>query len=283
MAIISFYGYDKKETGQTLSTVAVATTMALEHNFRTIIIGTDYNDKTLSECYWPAEENNRSIQSALGLSNQANVGTISGIEGLGAVVQSGRIGANVVGNYTKPVFKEKRLDVLLPPESASKEKYNAACEFYPEVIKMADMDYNLVFVDVSKDMPEAIKNKVLQSSHIIAVGLKQGMNSINKFMEIRKKNEIFSKSNIIIFIGKYDGYSKYNLKNLERYFRGKYATVGISYNTLFSEAATEGRVVDYFFKMRSVTNPLDRNTIFMEQNRYACECIKDKIRELQVR
>lgn len=283
MAVISFWRNGDKEIGQTLSMVAVSSVMALDHNYKTLVIGTDFKDHTLQECYWPTENNTNSVQSLLGIENKQNVGTISGIEGLGMVVQSGRTGTNIIGNYTKPVFKDKRLDVLLPPETTSTEKYNTICGYYPEIVKMADMDYNMVFVDVGKNMPQEIQTQVLQRSDIIVVGMKQGMTSINNFNNLKNKNPLFAGNNVMLLVGKYDGYSKYNLKNIERFFKGKNMTMGISYNTMFYEAASEGKVIDYFFRMTNLTNPTDRNTVFMQQCRFACENIIYKIKELQVR
>ena len=47
MAIISFYSGDKKETGQTLSMAAVATHMAVEHNYRILMVDATFDDDTL--------------------------------------------------------------------------------------------------------------------------------------------------------------------------------------------------------------------------------------------
>lgn len=40
MAIITFWSKSKKETGQTMSAVAVATSMAIEHNYKILLIST---------------------------------------------------------------------------------------------------------------------------------------------------------------------------------------------------------------------------------------------------
>ena len=52
MAIISFWGNDEKETGQTLSVVAIGTEMAIDHNKKILIISTGYKDKTMEDCFW---------------------------------------------------------------------------------------------------------------------------------------------------------------------------------------------------------------------------------------
>lgn len=40
MAIITFCSNAKKETGQTMSVAAIASTMAIEHNYKILIIST---------------------------------------------------------------------------------------------------------------------------------------------------------------------------------------------------------------------------------------------------
>ena len=47
MAIIAFWSNEEKETGQTMSMVALTTYMAIEHNNRILSISTDFNDDTL--------------------------------------------------------------------------------------------------------------------------------------------------------------------------------------------------------------------------------------------
>ena len=44
MAIIVFNSNEKKETGQTLTTAALATYMSIEHNQKMLIVSTDFND-----------------------------------------------------------------------------------------------------------------------------------------------------------------------------------------------------------------------------------------------
>lgn len=45
MAIITFKSNEIKETGQTLSIAAVATKMAIEHNYKILVISTDFKTR----------------------------------------------------------------------------------------------------------------------------------------------------------------------------------------------------------------------------------------------
>lgn len=51
MPVISFWSNTKKQTGQTMSLAAIATSMAIEHNYKILIISTIYNDNTLDLCF----------------------------------------------------------------------------------------------------------------------------------------------------------------------------------------------------------------------------------------
>ena len=57
MAIISFWSGESKESAQTLSMVAVATYMAIEHNYRILVIDGTFQDDTLERCFWNINPN----------------------------------------------------------------------------------------------------------------------------------------------------------------------------------------------------------------------------------
>lgn len=46
MAVITFCSNEIKETGQTLSMAAIASYMAIEHNYKILMISTGFNDLT---------------------------------------------------------------------------------------------------------------------------------------------------------------------------------------------------------------------------------------------
>ena len=52
MAVITFCSNQIRETGQTMSMAAVATHMAIEHNYKILMIDTANNDKTLEDAFW---------------------------------------------------------------------------------------------------------------------------------------------------------------------------------------------------------------------------------------
>lgn len=276
MAVISFWNNNAKETGQTLSTVAVATNMAIEHNNRILLMSTGFNDKTIENCFWDNSKN-KSIMPMMG-----GAGLNSRIEGLVRILQSNKTSSNIVSNYAKVVFKN-RLDILPSPTTTEIEVYNNTTKFYDELAKVADKDYDYVFIDVDSRMNIEHQKEILKVSDVIVVTMKQSLDDLNNIIQLKKESKLFSKNNILLLVGKYDKFSKYNIKNMTRFLREHNEISAIPYNTLYNEAAMEGKVADFFLRYRSVEDVTDRNMVFTKQTRETCENILNKLQELQMR
>ena len=278
MPIISFWGNNEKETGQTISTIAVSTMMAIDHNMKVLMISTGFKDKTMEESFW-VENSHANLQKMLGLTKTNASNIESGIEGLSRVVQSNIIRPGIVENYVKAVFTN-RLDVLISPNTDNPKDYVTIAQNYPKIIGSANMDYNMVFVDIDKRMPAELQKEILLQSDIIVVTINQTNKGIKKLTDLMEQNEMFQKGNILVLIWKYDKFSKYNAKNVTRFLKEKRMISAIPYNTIFFEATTEGQVADYFLRYANITDITDRNAVFINENKRACENILAKIQEL---
>ena len=117
MAIVSFWSNSKRETGQTLSSVAIATSMSINHNYKVLEVATGFMDKTIENCFWQPNREN-----ALNLIPGMRQSTFnSGVEGLVKIIQSNRTSANIVSDYARVVFRD-RLDVLPAPKTDNIEE-----------------------------------------------------------------------------------------------------------------------------------------------------------------
>lgn len=279
MAIIAFWSDEKRETGQTMSMVALSTYMAIEHNYRILNVSTNFKDETLENSYFDLEKMENLVKTIS--RDQTQVGLESGIEGLIKIINSNKTSSNIVANYTKIVFKD-RLDVLCSPKTKEYEEYRQISELYPNILQVADRSYDLVFVDVSKRMPEEQVKRILELSDIIVVNMTQKFKTINDFMQLREENEFFKKNNILLNIGRYDKFSKYNIKNISRYMKEKKDIHAVLYNTLFFEACSEGKVAEFFLRLRRVEAE-DRNAIFIQEIARLTKDIIYKMQELQLK
>ena len=58
MSIITFWNDTREQSGKTLTSVAIATRMAIERNSKILLISTSIADNTMKKCFW-GEENKK--------------------------------------------------------------------------------------------------------------------------------------------------------------------------------------------------------------------------------
>ena len=136
-------------------------------------------------------------------------------------------------------------------------------------------------LSLNKGLDNENTREILEMSDIIVVNLTQRLKIINEFMDLRQSNLLFKQNNVLLLIGRYDKYSKYNTKNIARYMKEK-NILTVPYNTLFFEAANEGEVADFFIKYRTIGDT-DRNSIFISEIKRATEGIIYKLQEQLMR
>lgn len=275
MSIVTFWNSEKGQTGKTLSLAAICTHLAIEHNYRILSISTGYQDENLDNCFWMPKK----AKKNLGLFGpNTNIAMEEGIAGLTKIMKSNKLSPNNITNYTKIVFKD-RLEIL-PTYKGDKSEYEDIRKYYPEIINLANNYYDLVFVDLDRQVQEDTAETILKNSNLIVINLSQKLSSINEFMEIREKQPILKSRKTLLLIGRYDKFSKYNIKNISRYLGEKNKVSTIPYNTLFFEACEEAKVPDLFLRLRR-TDEDDRNGFFLAEVKRAADNIIYRLDNLQ--
>ena len=278
MSIVTFYNSSIEQTGKTMSIAAIATYMAIEHNYRILVISTTNREDRLKRCFWEEKKKKRNLGI---FGPNASLEVETGVEGLARVIRSNKITPDIITNYTKVVFKD-RFEVLLgcevPPSDGT-----VIDTLYPNIIKAANQYYDLVFVDLDENVDEETKKTIIHDSDIVVINMSQRLRSINKFMELKQQNQLLASQKVLILIGRYDKFSKYNSKNISRYLGEKNQVLTIPYNTLFFEATEEAGVPDLFLRFRKNLDSEDRNAFFIEEVKRASENIIYRLQDLQMK
>lgn len=277
MAIITFKSNEIKETAQTLSIAAVAAQIAIEHNYKVLLVSTNFKDKTLESCFWEVDKKTPLV----GVVNKPAVGIESGVEGLMRVMASNKTSPEIVKNYSKIILRD-RLDVLPSPSITEYKDYENISAVYPEILQLANRYYDIILVDLSKRMSEQYANNIVQISDVVVVNLTQRLKSIDDFIELRENDEFYRRKHIMLLIGRYDSFSKYNTKNITRYMKEKKPVNVIPYNTLFFEACSEAKIIDFFLKIKNIDES-DRNYLFVKEVTNMGNNIIYKLQELQMK
>lgn len=183
-----------------------------------------------------------------------------------------------ITNYTKIIFKD-RLEIL-PTFKGDREEYNDIRKYYPEIINLANCYYDLVLVDLDKQVQDDIEELIMSQSNLVVVNLSQRLTNINNFAEIREERTILKSKKILLLIGRYDKYSKYNIKNISRYLGERNKVSTIPYNTLFFEACEEAKVPNLFLSLRK-TGEDDRNGFFLTEVKRTVDNIIYRLEDLR--
>jgi hypothetical protein len=277
MSVVTFWNDGREQTGKTLSIAAISTYMAIEHNYRILIISTGYRDDTLNQCFWKEKK----VKRNFGLFGpNTNEILEEGIVGLAKVVKSNKLSPENITNYTKIIFKD-RLEVLQGFRGETSD-YDELEKTYPDIINLANSYYDLVFIDLDNEMNPSIREMILANSDLIVANISQRLTSIDRFMETRENTPILNSKKTLLLIGKYDKFSKYSIKNITRYMGEKNKVSTIPYNTLFFEACEEAKVPDLFLKIRNVDEE-DINGFFLSEVKRTSENIMYRLQDLAMK
>ena len=281
MAIITFWNNNTGKIGQTYSAIAIATQMALDHNYKILFLSTKYNDRLVIDAFG-ANEQAETVKKMV--TNKNSMDLESGIEGVAKMANAGRLTAEMIPNYTKVILKD-RLEILSGPKGVSKQEYEKLYEICKEIINVSKRYYDLVFIDLNNGMKDQTTKDILQMSDIIIFNVEQKLVEIENITKIKENSEILLPKKTMFLINKYDRESKYTAKNITREVGEKKTILTVPYTALYSEAIQEGLTTEFFIGLRSKNfdDTLDNTVFFTNELKRANEAIIYKMQELQMR
>lgn len=279
MSIVTFWNGTKTQCGTTSSAIALATQIAIDHNMKVLLLSTSIDDHIINESFW-YENNNK---KTLGIFEQkVNDVDKNGIDGLARLINSNRMNADNIKDYTR-VILTNRLEILLGAEKQEKKQYEFVKKKYNQVIMTANQYYDMVIVDLDKNIEEEIQKEILKDSNVVVSILSQRAKEIEQVIATVKEGKWVKEEKVIYAIGKYIEGPKYNVKNISRNLMKKREIIStIPYNNLFFEASQEAKVIDLFLNLMRIKDK-DINYNFISQIKELEQLIKIKIQTLKLR
>ena len=285
MSIVTFWNDSREQTGKTLTAVAVATKMAIERNFKILLISTAYKDPTMKNCFWVSA--NKKKNTLVPMKN--NIAVENGIEGLSKLIKSNKIQPSIITDYTRVIFKN-RLEVLSgyvgeidKNNDENLQDYHGLSDCYIELIKLANQFYDMVLVDLDNKLQESVKKEILDMSNVNVLVLSQRIVSLDNYNDMKNNKSEFINPKCIPVIAKYNKKTKYNKKNIMKYLDEKKDLNLVPFNTLFFEAAEEANVTEFFLKLRDIKDTTDTNYFFMSEVLKLTNAIITRIQDLQMK
>ena len=286
MSIVTFWNDDREQSGKTLTSVAVATRMAIERNYKILLISTSFLDPTIKNCFW-GNEVSRNLKLFGGKLN--NIAVENGIEGLSKLIAANKLTPDVITDYTKVIFKG-RLEVLNgfngmkdADEMTNIKTYEKIAEGYVDLIRTANQYYDMVLVDLDKTIFAGIREKILEISNVNVMVFSQKTESLDRYIKYKENASSGELNKLVPVIGKYMYQSKYNLKNIMKYIGERKEINVVPFNMLYFEAAEEAMVTDLFLRLKNVKDTSDENYIFMQDVLNLTDKIIKRLQELQMK
>ena len=274
MAIVAFWNESEKENGQTLSIIAIANQMAIEHNYRILVVDACFSDKTIEKAFWKLKEN-KTIKQL----NAGKIDVSNGAEGLISAVASNKATPEIVTNYTRIVYRN-RLDVLLGLKTVIPEEHEKTLMLYKDLIFTANKYYDLILVDVQKGLSHSTSEALIKQANLIMYTMPPNLLNIDNFLNLRETDELIGSRKVLPLLAKSDETSSYNVKNTSRYIREKGIIPCIPYDVRFMEAANESRISKYFTSQK-LSSSKNGEEFFHEVER-TCVAIINKLKELNM-
>lgn len=276
MPITTFWSNNKETIGQTVAAACMATEMAIEHNYKVLLISADFNNNTMLECFG-AQESNKEILK--GLIRKPQINLDSGINGLLKMANSNRVTPEIIHDYTKIIFSN-RLEVLYSPNDIDEKDFKETMGKLKNIIMNASRYYDQVIVDLKKNLKISEQLEILQMSDVIVLNENQRLNKIEETLQIKEINNMYDK--ILWNICKYDKNSKCNSKNLLRTVLKKQTICETPYNTLIYDACGEGKLAEVLLNLKTLREE-DENLIFINKIKELQEAVLLKYQERRAR
>lgn len=277
MSVITFWNNENNHIGQTSSILATATLMAIEHNYRILILSTESEDTQIEKAYGVAES---VATRVLGIKDSK---INSGMQGIMKLAYSNRLTPEMLTDYTKIILKN-RLEVLAGiRDSEVNDSENIDKSLYIDIIKNANKFYDMVFIDLGNGIRENYKKEILRMSNIVVWNMEQKFEQVEKVLEFKEKNEVTEEKRIIYLINKYEKNSKYNLKNIIRNSKMKKNIYTIPYDIMFSDMIQDGTLDGWLLNPRiRKAKPLEEHGLFINETTRLCNGIEKKLQELHM-
>ena len=232
--------------------------MAIEHNYKILLISADFNNDSIENCFGAQESNNEIVKSLI---RKPQINLDSGINGLLKLTNSNRVTPDIIHDYTKIVFKN-RLEVLYSPMNIDESINAELMEKFKNIILNASKYYDYVIVDLKKGMKCSQQLEILQISDVIVLNINQKIKTIKNVLEINEIKNLMNKT--IWNICNYDSKSKYNTKNLRRTVLKREAIYETPYNTLLLEATQEGKIAELLIRFKTLKNEEDNSQFILK-------------------
>ncbi len=230
---LAFWSNFHGQTATTTSMAVMASTIAMKYPLKILMAQVHSANDALEKCFFSDFESKR---------NQSMVES-NGIDALIRMVKNGKLTPEQIVNYTLPIMKDSRLDLLIGTGNPDEKLFYENAEEITRILKLASKTYDLVLIDTPSGLSNPISHDVLMHATGVVVCLNQNKSVLENFDEL-KEYESLRVRNPLICLGRYDQHLSLSANNIKRRFGFK-EVVGIPQSSDIQEAINNHTLLHY--------------------------------------
>lgn len=248
------------QSGTTSNAAALSVMIALEYRLRLLITHSQYERSSLETTFLDRQYVRNELINSKDI----------GIDALSGFVRYNKADRDSILSFTTTLINRK-LDLLPGTTITNKEIYiRDMSDVIENLLAAVNESYDIVIIDASGE--NELKDIIIRMSDVIVVNLTQNYNVLEHFFS--QYGDLAEKCMFIL--SRYDKNSRLNRKNISRKYRLKDRLAVIPYNIEFSDACSEGKIIDFLLRNLKAEKD-DPNHELMSSLRSASELLLRKL------
>ncbi|MCK8060831.1 MULTISPECIES: AAA family ATPase [unclassified Fusibacter] len=231
--LIAFWSTHHGQTATTTNLLSIALCAALKYKLK-VLVGHAQPGITQMERALLSEDR------LTGHASQTNENTGNALIRL---ARNKMLQSSTISNYTIPLLKESRLDVLNGYSLNLKQEDLQDVEVLKQILSTATDAYDIVFLDLHSGLEKDYTRALLEHADTVVVNLSQNKMVLDAFIE--KKSSIKFKCEPILCIGRYQKSSRLTEKAIKKQMSTP-CLVKVPQHTSLIDLMNEGNVLEFF-------------------------------------
>jgi cellulose biosynthesis protein BcsQ len=205
---LAFWSNFHGQTATTTSMAVLASTIALKYPLKILIAQVHSANSTLEKCF---------IKDFDSKGHKSMVEN-NGIDALIRMMKNGKLTPDQIVNYTLPILKESRLDLLIGTNNPDEGLFYENAAEITRIFKLASKTYDLVMIDTPSGLSNPISQDILNHATGVVVCLNQNKNVFEQYAGSNGMDAIRGLKPVVC-LGRYDPLLSLTAKNIHRQFK----------------------------------------------------------------
>lgn len=231
---LAFWSNVHGQTATTTSLASLAIVMALKYPLKILVTHVHAANDSLEKCFFNDYQTKRS----------QSIVESNGIDTLIRLVKNHKLTVDQLPNYTTPVFKNSKLDVLIGTSNPDDKLFYENIAEILHIFKLAEKSYDLVLIDAPSGLMNPVSADLLSSVSGLVVCLNQNKYVLDDYFYSENFLKLRS-GKPLVCVGRYDANLSITDKNIKRRY-GADHVIHIDHSSEIQEALNTSRLVHYF-------------------------------------